>query len=69
MAEHLNDVLKTIDKTIEHPELRQDDPRPGRVRLFRRSGPERWLRVVEFGGETDQLVTAFPQSNDPAGWR
>lgn len=66
LAEHLSDVLETI----EHPELREDDPRPGRVRLFRRSGPDRWLRVVvEFGGESDLVVTAFPQSNDPAGWR
>jgi hypothetical protein len=66
MAEHMSDVLETI----RQPEFRQDDPRPGRVRLFRRTGPEAWLRVVvEFGGDSDQIVTAFPQGNDPAGWR
>lgn len=66
MADHLSDVIETI----ENPELREDDPRPGRMRCFRRSGPERWLRVViEFGADTDTVVTAFPQANDPAGWR
>jgi hypothetical protein len=66
MADHLNDVIETI----EQPELREDDVRPGRVRCFRRCGPERWIRVVlEFGSETDAVVTAFPQTNDPAGWR
>jgi hypothetical protein len=42
MAEHLSDVIETI----EQPELREDDPRPGRVRSFRRCAPERWIRVV-----------------------
>jgi hypothetical protein len=66
LADHLNDMIQTL----EQPELREDDARPGRVRYFRRCGPERWLRVVvEFGGESDVVVTAFPQSNDPAGWR
>ncbi len=65
MAEHLNDVIETI----EQPEFREDDPRPVRVRSFRRCGPERWLRVVlEFAGEIDVVVTAFPQANDPNGW-
>ena len=65
MAEHLNDVIETI----EQPEFREDDPRLGRVRSFRRCGPERWLRVVlEFAGEIDVVVTAFPQANDPNGW-
>ncbi len=66
MAAHLSDVIDTI----ESPELREDDPRPGRSRYFRRCGPEHWLRVViEFGGDMDTVVTAFPQANDPAGWR
>jgi hypothetical protein len=66
MANHLDDVIKPL----EQPELREDDPRPGRIRYFRRCGPERWVRVVvQFGGETDVVVTAFPHSNDPAGWR
>lgn len=66
MADHLDAMIDTV----ESPELQQDDSRPGRVRFFRRCGPERWLRViVEFSGETDAIVTAFPQTNDPAGWR
>jgi hypothetical protein len=66
MADHLTDVIETI----ESPEFREDDPRPGRVRQFRRGGPEQWIRVViEFGGETDTVVTSFPQANDPTGWR
>lgn len=66
MTDHLNAVLETI----ENSEFREDDPRPGRVRFFRRCGPERWLRViVQFAGDSDQVVTAFPQANDPAGWR
>lgn len=65
MTNHLNDVIATI----ESPEILADDPRAGRSRLFRRCGPERWLRViVEFAGERDRLVTAFPQANDPEAW-
>ena len=66
MANRLSDVIATI----ERPELREHDPRPGRSRSFRRCGPERWLRVViEFRGERDAVVTAFPQVNDPEGWQ
>ena len=66
MAGHLSDVIATI----EYPDFRGNDPRPGRSRSFRRCGPERWLRVVlEFRGERDLVVTAFPQSNDPDGWQ
>lgn len=63
MADLLTDVLATI----EDPDIRA---RPGRSRSFRRCGPERWLRVVlEFRGERDTVVMAFPQANDPDGWR
>ncbi len=66
MVDRLSDVVATI----ERPELRENDPRPGRSRSFRRCGPERWLRVVvEFRGERDAIVTAFPQANDPEGWQ
>jgi hypothetical protein len=62
--------LEETVKTIEHPEHREPDVAPGRERYFRRCGPQRWIRaVVEFAGETDRLVTAFPQANDPPGWR
>jgi hypothetical protein len=52
--------------TIEHPTYREPDATPGRERLFRQGGPEGWIRVViEFDGDFDRVVTAFPQSNDP----
>jgi hypothetical protein len=42
----------------------------GRERLFRRGGSQAWLRVVvEFAGARDRVITAFPQSNDPEGWK
>jgi hypothetical protein len=66
-AEMLGYLQETVD-TIESPDHREPDQAPGRERYFRRGGPQRWIRVViEFAGETDRLVTAFPQSNDPSG--
>jgi hypothetical protein len=60
------DSLLDIVLTIEHPEYREPDDRPGRERLFRRGGPDRWLRVVlEFAGDFDTVVTAFSQATDP----
>ncbi|MGO8906644.1 MAG: hypothetical protein ACLQMH_13625 [Solirubrobacteraceae bacterium] len=62
MNEHLADTIAAI----RAPDHREADPRSGRERYFRRGGPLRWIRVVtELHGETDRLVTAFPQSNDP----
>jgi hypothetical protein len=52
--------------TVEHPEYREPDAKPGRERLFRRGGPDRWIRViVEFSGDFDSMVTAFSQAVDP----
>ncbi len=31
--------------------------------MFRRGGPERWMRVVI---DLEQIITAFAQTNDPA---
>jgi hypothetical protein len=52
---------------IQTPDHREPDARVGRERYFRRGGPLRWIRVVTelSGGDTDGVVTAFPQSNDP----
>lgn len=62
--------LQETVETIESPEHREPDQAAGRERCFRRGGPQRWIRaVVEFAGEADWLVTAFPQTNDPPGWR
>jgi hypothetical protein len=64
-AEMLDHLEGTVS-TIEAPDHREPDQIAGRDRYFRRGGPQRWLRVVtEFAGETDRLVTAFPQVNDP----
>jgi len=58
--------LKDILLTIEQPSYREPDPIPGRERLFRRGGPEAWIRViVEFSGDFDRVVTAFPQTANP----
>jgi len=52
--------------TIAFPDYREPDPRPGRERYFRRLARFGWLRVVtEFAGQTDRIVTAFPQANHP----
>jgi hypothetical protein len=68
MSEYLAETMSTI----ESPDYREPDPRAGRERYFGQGGPERWIRVVtEFDGDTDRVVTAFPQTNDPreGGWR
>jgi hypothetical protein len=71
-AEHfdLADSLEDVVLTIEHPDYREPDPAPGRERLFRRGGPYGWIRVVlEFAGDFDRVVTAFPQTADPSRGR
>jgi hypothetical protein len=43
MAAHVDAILAAI----ERPDLREDDPVPGRERFYRRDlDPHRWLRVV-----------------------
>ena len=62
--------MSDVVDSIRRPDVRTADPRPGRYRCFRRCGPERWLRVVvQFHGEIDVIVTAFPQINDPDEWQ
>lgn len=58
MAEYLEAILQTV----REPDYREQDSAPGRERMFRRGGPERWMRVVI---DTEQIITAFAQSNDP----
>jgi hypothetical protein len=66
MEDHLDDVVQTL----ENPDYREPDPRPGRERFFRRGGPQSWIRVViEVDGPFDRVVTAFPQVNEPNDWR
>jgi hypothetical protein len=63
----MQDYLDEVMAAIMSPDHREPDVRPGRERYFRRGGPLRWIRVVtQFAGDVDRVVTAFPQSNDPA---
>ena len=57
------DYLKMILQTVSEPDYREPDIAVGRERMFRRSGPERWMRVVI---DLEQIITAFAQTNDPA---
>jgi hypothetical protein len=52
---------------VSRPDLREDDPVPGRERFYRRDlDPERWLRVVAGFTESPAFVgTAFVQHNPP----
>ena len=67
----LLDHLDSILTTIEAPDHREPDPRPGRERFFRQDlDPRRWLRVVvDFGESPAWVVTALVQANPPRGWQ
>ncbi len=58
-----------IMAAVERPDLREDDPVPGRERFYRRDlDPRRWLRVVvDFNDSPAFVVTAFVQHNEPEG--
>jgi hypothetical protein len=58
----MSDYLEVILQTVSEPDHREPDVLAGRERMFRRGGPERWMRVVI---DTEQIITAFAQSNDP----
>lgn len=63
---HLAGYLTDVVLTIEQPAYREPDVKPGRERLFKRGGPDCWIRVVlEFAGGFDRVVTAFSQVVDP----
>jgi hypothetical protein len=55
---------------VARPDHRDEDPRPGRERFWRRGvGPSRWLFVVvDFGDSPARVVTAFGRRDDPPGW-
>ena len=63
MAPYLADMAAAL----EFPDHQEADAKPGRERYLKQgAGPGRWLRVViEFAGETDRLITAFGQRQDP----
>lgn len=56
------DYLDAILHTVPEPDHREADTIVGRERMFRRGGPERWMRVVI---DVEQIITAFAQTNDP----
>lgn len=62
------DEIGLILTTVAWPDFREDDPRPGRERFYRRHvlDPRRWLRVVvDFNDVPGWVVTAFVQDTDP----
>lgn len=65
MLEHIPAILTTVNR----PDVREDDPVPGRERFYRRDlDPRRWLRVVVDFHETPAfVVTAFVQDHEPEG--
>lgn len=66
MLSHVASILSTV----QNPDLREEDPIPGRERYYRRDlSGRRWLRVVIDFSETPAfVVTAFVQHH-PAGVR
>jgi hypothetical protein len=60
-------LVGAILDAVERPDLREDDPVPGRERFYRRDlDPRRWLRVVvDFNDTPPFVVTAFVQDQEP----
>jgi hypothetical protein len=52
---------------VVRPDLREEDPAPGRERFYRCDlDPRRWLRVVvDFNEPPAFVVTAFVQDHEP----
>jgi hypothetical protein len=63
MVRHVPAILDAIRR----PDVREEDPAPGRERFYRRDlDPRRWLRVVVDFNETPAfVVTAFVQDHPP----
>jgi hypothetical protein len=63
MLRHIQAILDAVSR----PDLREDDPAPGRERYFRHDlDPHRWLRVVvDFNESPGFVVTAFVQDHKP----
>jgi len=60
------DLRHEVMNTLSHPDFREPDVRAGRERFFARLAGVGWIRVVtEFAGDSDRVVTAFPQISDP----
>ena len=63
MLRHVAAILDAVSR----PDIRQDDPAPGRERFYRRDlDLTRWLRVVvDFNQPPAFVVTAFIQDHEP----
>jgi hypothetical protein len=64
----LLDHVETILATVERPDHREDDPRPGRERFYRQNAltPGRWMRVViDWNDAPGWVVTVLVQDDDP----
>jgi hypothetical protein len=59
--------IPAILDAVNRPDVREDDPDPGRERFYRRDlDPKRWLRVVvDFNQSPAFVVTAFVQDTEP----
>jgi hypothetical protein len=59
--------LQAILEVVNRPDVREDDPAPGRERFYRCDlDPRRWLRVVVDCSESPAfVVTAFVQDHEP----
>jgi hypothetical protein len=65
MLRHVPAILEAISR----PDVREEDPAPGRERFYRRDlDSRRWLRVVvDFNESPAFVVTAFVQDHPPEG--
>jgi hypothetical protein len=63
----LLDRVDMILDAVNQPDLREDDPLPGRERFYRHhTTPGSWLRVVvDFNSQPAWVVTALVQDFDP----
>jgi hypothetical protein len=64
----LLDHVETILATVERPDFRENDPRPGRERFYRQNvlTPGRWMRVVvDCNDVPGWVVTVLIQDDDP----
>ncbi len=64
LLEHVDAILATV----QVPDHRENDPRPGRERFYRQHvlQPRRWLRVVvDFNDDPAWIVTVLVQDHDP----
>jgi hypothetical protein len=66
----ISDDRAAILAAVAQPDLREDDPRRGRERFWRRRlGQSGWLFVVvDFEQSPGRVVTAFGRRDDPPGW-